>query len=72
MDELQVELVNMSTGVSNSRSIHQIKQVLTDSDLWSGDISFDDSYGNVYYIDNLIGKSVKVGDEIFSVKDLEV
>jgi len=40
-----------------------IKSILQNENEWNDDMEFEDNYGNIYVIDDLIGKLVKVGDE---------
>jgi hypothetical protein len=47
----------------------RIIKVLQNPDEWSDDIIFQDSTGKLYFIDDLVGKEVQVGDTIFTVKE---
>ena len=44
-----------------------IKKVLKNYEEWTDDMSFKDKIGNYYYIDDLIGKKIKVGGNTFIV-----
>jgi hypothetical protein len=69
----EIEIVSLSDVIDNSgrtattRDVQDIEDVLTDSMCWTDDITFGDNDGNTYFIDDLIGKKVKVGDKIFTV-----
>ena len=47
----------------------RIIKVLQNPDEWSDDITFQDGSGMLYFIDDLVGKEVQVGDTIFTVKE---
>jgi hypothetical protein len=49
----------------------ELAKVLKDPEAWSDDISFMDRNERLYFIDDLIGKEVKVGAEIFVVTEDE-
>lgn len=46
-----------------------IKSILQNENEWNDDMEFEDNYGNIYVIDDLIGKPVKLGDEVILVLD---
>lgn len=69
-----IEIVSMTDyGVSNSnksettRKLTDIESILTDPDSWTDDLSFKDKLGNVYSIDDLIDKEVKIGNKKITV-----
>jgi hypothetical protein len=47
----------------------RIIEALQNPDEWSDDMTFRDEAGYVYFLDDLIGKEVQVGDNIFTVID---
>lgn len=47
----------------------RIKEALQNYEDWTDDMSFESSGGRKYDIDSLIGKKVKVGDEVFTIVD---
>lgn len=49
----------------------RIKEALKNSEDWTDDMSFESSGGRRYDIDSLLGKKVKVGDDVFVVTDSE-
>lgn len=70
----EIEIVSMSdAGVSNqnksltTKKYSEIISVLLDSEEWTDDLRFKDKNGNVYFIDDLIGKKVKIGNNIIDV-----
>lgn len=70
----EIEIVFMSdAGVSNqnksltTKKYSEIISVLLDSEEWTDDLRFKDKNGNVYFIDDLIGKKVKIGNNIIDV-----
>jgi hypothetical protein len=52
-----------------SESPAEILQVLKASDEFTDDMRFEDNYGNIYFIDDLLGKTVKVGEAVFEVTE---
>jgi hypothetical protein len=54
---------------SKTKDFKKISYALRASDEFNDDMRFEDSTGNMYFIDDLIGKTVKVGDETFEVKE---
>jgi len=69
-----IDIVSMlDAGTSNfgkgetTRKLKDIEAVLTDPDTWTDDISFKDKLGNVYFIDDLIDKEVKIGNKKITV-----
>ena len=70
----EIEIISMSdAGVSNqnksltTKKYSEIISVLSDSEEWTDDLRFKDKNGNVYFIDDLIGKKVKIGNNIIDV-----
>ena len=70
----EIEIISMSdAGVSNqnksltTKKYSEIISVLLDSEEWTDDLRFKDKNGNVYFIDDLIGKKVKIGNNIIDV-----
>lgn len=71
-----IELVSMSdAGVSNfnkkdtTKKHADIEAVLLDPETWTDDLSFKDKQGNVYFIDDLLNKDVKIGGKIIKVEE---
>lgn len=71
-----IEIVSMTdAGVSNRNrteyvnKFSYIESVLTDPETWTDDISFKDKLGNVYFIDDLIDKTVKIGSKTIKIKE---
>lgn len=69
-----IDIVSMlDAGTSNfgkgktTRNLKDIEAVITDPDTWTDDISFRDKLGNVYFIDDLINKEVKIGNKKITV-----
>ena len=52
-----------------SESPAEILQVLKASDEFTDDMRFEDNHGNIYFIDDLLGKTVKVGEAVFEVTE---
>jgi hypothetical protein len=52
-----------------TKDLKKIKYALKASDEFNDEMRFEDRFGNMYFIDDLIGKTVKVGDETFEVKE---
>ncbi len=48
---------------------HIIAEVLKDTENFTDDMTFEDDRKRRYSIDDLIGKEVQVGEEIFTVED---
>jgi len=48
-----------------------IAAALKDPESWTDDITFEDKGGRKYFIDDLIGQEVRVGNEIFTVEETE-
>lgn len=78
LTESAIELVSMSdSGVSNynkkatTRKQSDIETCLKDPDCWTDDITFKDKGGNVYFVDDLVGKEVKVNGNKFTVNESE-
>ena len=46
-----------------------IKRVLQTPDEFSDDMQFEDKEGRIYFIDDLIGQEIQVGEEIFTVTE---
>ncbi len=74
-----IELVSMSdAGVSNfnkkdtTKKHSDIEAVLLDPETWTDDLSFKDKQGNVYFIDDLLNKDVKIGGKIIKVEEGEL
>lgn len=71
-----IEIVSMTdAGVSNLnrseyiKKLSDIESVLKDPESWTDDISFKDKLGNVYFIDDLLDKTVKVGSKTIKIKE---
>lgn len=71
-----IEIVSMTdAGVSNRNRTEYIKKfsdieaVLTDPETWTDDISFKDKLGNIYFIDDLIDKTVKIGTKTIKIEE---
>ncbi len=69
-----IDIVSMlDTGTSNfgkgetTKKLKDIEAILTDPNEWTDDISFRDKFGNVYFIDDLIDKTVKIGNKTITV-----
>lgn len=72
-----IEIVYYSEVIDNwgrtesSQKPNLIKDILKDEAAWTDDLTFEDKQGNVYYVDDLVGKQVKVGNEVFTIKETE-
>jgi len=51
----------------SSREPEQLKSVLLNVEGFTDDMTFEDNTGHIYFIDELIGHQVKVGEDIFIV-----
>jgi hypothetical protein len=51
----------------SSREPEQLKSVLLNVEGFTDDMTFEDNTGHIYFIDELIGHQVKVGEDIFVV-----
>jgi hypothetical protein len=51
----------------SSREPEQLKAVLLNVEGFTDDMTFEDNTGHIYFIDELIGHQVKVGDDVFVV-----
>jgi len=63
-----IEIISMTdAGVSNSnrtastKNHKDIEAYLSSPDEWTDDVSFKDKQGVVYFVDDLVGKNVKLG-----------
>jgi hypothetical protein len=66
---LYAEVMDNLGRESKTRDAKKISYALKASDEFNDDMRFEDQFGNMYFIDDLIGKTVKVGDETFEVKE---
>lgn len=71
-----IEIVSMTdAGFSNRNrtkyvnKFSDIESILTDPETWTDDIRFKDKLGNVYFIDDLIDKTVKIGSKTIKIKE---
>ncbi len=51
----------------SSREPEQLKSVLLNVEGFTDDMTFEDNTRHIYFIDELIGHQVKVGEDIFVV-----
>ena len=51
----------------SSREPEQLKSVLLNVEGFTDDMTFEDNTGHIYFIDELIGHQVKIGDDVFVV-----
>ncbi len=51
----------------SSREPEQLKSALLNVEGFTDDMTFEDNTGHIYFIDELIGHQVKVGEDIFVV-----
>jgi hypothetical protein len=51
----------------SSRDPERLKEVLQTIEEFTDDMTFEDNTGHVYFIDELIGHQVKIGDDVFIV-----
>ena len=51
----------------SSREPEQLKSVLLNVEGFTDDMTFEDNTGHIYFIDELIGHQVKIGEDIFVV-----
>jgi hypothetical protein len=51
----------------SSRDPARLKEVLQTVEEFTDDMTFEDNTGHIYFIDDLIGHQVKIGDDIFIV-----
>lgn len=47
----------------------RIIEALQNPDEWSDDMTFRDETGRTYFLDDLVGEEVQVGDTVFTVAD---
>ena len=64
----EIEIISMTdAGVSNTnraastKNHKDIEAYLSSPDEWTDDVSFKDKQGVVYFVDDLVGKNVKLG-----------
>jgi hypothetical protein len=69
-----IEIISMTDAGTSNRGKgdttlkhNEIIDVLSDPETWTDDISFKDKSGNVYFIDDLIDKEVKVGSKKLTI-----
>jgi len=69
-----IEIVSYTDALDNrrdttTRKAAEIAAALKNSEEFSDDMRFTDAQKRLYFIDDLIGKSVKVGSEVFVVEE---
>lgn len=70
-----IEIVLFADTFDNSgkeirtKNLEEILHALKTTDEFTDDMRFEDIYRNIYFIDDLIGKTVKVGKAVFKVKE---
>jgi len=75
INEAAIEIVYYSEVIDNfgkttkSSKADVIAKLLQTPDDWSDDQKFEDKLGKLYFIDDLIGKTVKVGNKTFKVEE---
>jgi hypothetical protein len=72
----EIEIISMTdAGVSNSnrtastKNHKDIEAYLSSPDEWTDDVSFKDKQGVVYFVDDLVGKNVKLGGKSILVQE---
>jgi hypothetical protein len=63
------EVIDNFGRTESSKNVNTIEKVLTNSEDWTDDMKFEDKAGNIYFIDDLIGKDVKLGNKIIRVDE---
>jgi len=64
----EIIIVKMTEVIDNwgreevTENAEEIAKVLKDPETWTDDITFTDQTGIIYFIDDLIGETVMVGD----------
>jgi len=75
LNESAIEIVYYEEVIDNwgrkesSRKAATIEKLLKSPDEWSDDQTFEDKLGKVYFIDDLIGKDVKINGKTFKVEE---
>jgi hypothetical protein len=75
MNESAIEIVYYEEVIDNwgrkesSQKTDVITKLLQTPEEWSDDQTFEDKLGKPYFIDDLIGKTVKVGTKTFKVEE---
>lgn len=73
MDPIEIvlfaDVIDNSGKEKKSKKPTEISRALKASDEFTDDMRFEDRYGNIYFIDDLVGRTVKVGEEVFEVKE---
>jgi hypothetical protein len=70
-----IEIVLFADTLDNSgkeirtKKLGEILHALKATEEFTDDMRFEDSIGNMYFIDDLLGKTVKVGDKTFKVTE---
>jgi len=61
------EVIDNWGRTESSREPARLKEVLQAVEEFTDDMTFEDNTGHTYFIDELIGHQVKIGDDVFVV-----